>query len=153
MSEVRLSEELAALHNRVDLVNIPFTDRGSRLLVFVRGAEMSVRLAERWVKWENEYGHYRQRIPIIERFQFFDTDGAPLALTPDTYPHVARLQTAQGAFALGAEEFTVENGLLTPTQKPRRRDVLARYGTTLEALYEEPPLTSARAAPAASSPP
>ncbi len=100
MIEARLSEEMAALHNRVDLINIPFTDRGSRLLVFVRGAEMSVRLAERWVKWESEYGHYRQRIPIIERFQFFDADGAPLALTPDTYPHVARLQTAQGAFAL-----------------------------------------------------
>jgi long-chain acyl-CoA synthetase len=59
------------------------------------------------------------------------------------------------AFALAAEEFTIENGLLTPTQKPRRRDVLARYATTLEALYEQPvpSLTAAPGAAAASPPP
>ena len=33
------------------------------------------------------------------------------------------------------QPFTVENGLLTPTLKLKRREVLARYGPALEALY------------------
>jgi long-chain acyl-CoA synthetase len=33
------------------------------------------------------------------------------------------------------EDFTTENGLLTPTLKVRRDDVYARYGQRLEALY------------------
>ncbi|HET9992620.1 MAG TPA: long-chain fatty acid--CoA ligase [Kofleriaceae bacterium] len=38
-------------------------------------------------------------------------------------------------FALVAEDFTPTNGLLTPTLKLRRRDVLARHGALIEALY------------------
>lgn len=45
--------------------------------------------------------------------------------------------------ALIAEDFTVENGLLTPTLKVRRRDVLARYRDLLEGLYR--PAMSSRA--------
>lgn len=39
-------------------------------------------------------------------------------------------------FALVVEDFTTANGLLTPTLKLRRRDVLARHGALIEALYE-----------------
>ena len=39
--------------------------------------------------------------------------------------------------ALLTEDFTVENGLLTPTLKVRRRDVLARYSAVLHGLYEQ----------------
>jgi long-chain acyl-CoA synthetase len=42
------------------------------------------------------------------------------------------------AFAIVGEDFTLENGLLTPTLKLKRRDVLARYGGALEALYARP---------------
>jgi long-chain acyl-CoA synthetase len=35
------------------------------------------------------------------------------------------------------EDFTPDNGLLTPTMKVRRRNVLQRYGIELEALYVE----------------
>lgn len=38
-------------------------------------------------------------------------------------------------FVLVREDFTIENGLLTPTLKVRRRDVLARYRAQLDALY------------------
>lgn len=99
MLQLQGMECLERLHNRIDLISIPFTDRGSRLLVFLRGNELSVRLAERWVKWESEYGHYRQRVPIIERFQLLDEDGAPLVCTADTYPHVAHIQTEPGPFS------------------------------------------------------
>ncbi|MCC7210181.1 MAG: hypothetical protein IT323_22960 [Anaerolineae bacterium] len=86
------------LHNRIDLGNIPFTDRGSRLLLFLRDNTLSIRLAERWVKWERQVGHYRQRPPMIEQFALSDMDGEPLEMTPDTYPHAAGLETRIGRF-------------------------------------------------------
>ncbi len=39
------------------------------------------------------------------------------------------------AFAVIADELTTANGMLTPTLKLKRREVLARYGEALEALY------------------
>ncbi len=41
------------------------------------------------------------------------------------------------AFALIREDFTVENGLLTPSLKVRRKLVLDRYLSSLEALYKK----------------
>jgi long-chain acyl-CoA synthetase len=38
-------------------------------------------------------------------------------------------------FVIAAEDFTVENGMLTPTLKLKRRKVLERYGADLERLY------------------
>lgn len=90
------------LHNRIDLADIPLTERGSRLLLFRRGDELAIRLAERWVKWEKEVGPYRRRPPMIEHFTFTDAAGAPQNLaSTDTYPHVARLSTGLGMFEVG----------------------------------------------------
>ena|SRR5258706_1137894 len=86
------------LHNRIDLVNIPFTDRGSRLLLFQEGNTLFMRLAERWVKWEEQVGHYRKRPPIISDLIFTDADGTPLEISADTYPHLARIVTPVGNF-------------------------------------------------------
>jgi long-chain acyl-CoA synthetase len=41
--------------------------------------------------------------------------------------------------ALLSAEFTVESGVLTPTQKVKRRVVQERYGDVIEALYAEDP--------------
>jgi long-chain acyl-CoA synthetase len=38
-------------------------------------------------------------------------------------------------FHLVAEEFSLANDMLTPTLKVKRRKVLERWGTTLDALY------------------
>jgi putative isomerase len=87
------------LHNRIDLVKIPFTDRGSRLLVFRKENELLIRLAERWTKWEKEYGHYRQRLPVIEHLMLLNADGQQLTFDGmETYPHVAEIATAVGRF-------------------------------------------------------
>lgn len=75
------------LHNRIDLTNIPFGERGSRLLLFRRENALYMRLVERWVKQESSYGHYRQRVPIIDAFTFLDRNGDPLAFETDSHPH------------------------------------------------------------------
>ncbi|MEO8603887.1 MAG: long-chain fatty acid--CoA ligase [bacterium] len=38
-------------------------------------------------------------------------------------------------FALTSEDFTTENGMLTPTLKPKRRAILLKYAAALDALY------------------
>jgi long-chain acyl-CoA synthetase len=40
------------------------------------------------------------------------------------------------SFAILGEDFTIENGLLTPTMKMKRKAIVARYKDTLESLYQ-----------------
>jgi long-chain acyl-CoA synthetase len=56
----------------------------------------------------------------------------------------AAFERPRKCMLLGAD-FSVENGLLTPTLKVRRATVLERYRNALEALYREQP--EARAQP------
>ena len=55
------------------------------------------------------------------------------------------------AFVLTCDPFSSDNGMLTPTLKLRRRDVVARYGRVLDAHDDGgpvPPSPTARRAPA-----
>ena len=54
-------------------------------------------------------------------------------------------------FALVDEDFTADNGMLTPSLKVKRREVLKKWGATLDALYDkkkEKPAPKAEAASA-----
>ena len=42
---------------------------------------------------------------------------------------------AKDSIAVVREPFTIENGLLTPTMKPRRKEIFARWGHLIEAIY------------------
>lgn len=87
------------LRNRIDLINIPFTERGSRLLLFRQAHQFSIRLAERWAKWESQVGHYRKRPPIITSFTFLNHEDQPLTdIRQETYPHVVHLENSIGNF-------------------------------------------------------
>lgn len=86
------------LHNRIDLVNVPFTERGSRLMLFQRGQTLHIRLAERWIKQEKSMGHYRQRQPIIDQFTIVDAEGQAGPITVDTYPDAIHVLTPVGQF-------------------------------------------------------
>jgi long-chain acyl-CoA synthetase len=52
-------------------------------------------------------------------------------------------------FALIAEDFTTENGMLTPSLKLKRRKVLEAYGPLLDGLYAKKPVQAVSAASAA----
>src|SRR5260370_28336359 len=89
---------LEQLHNRIDLTHIPFTDRGTRLMLFRKENELFIRLAERWEKTQSRTGHYRMRPPILKEFAFLDDEGQPLPFEVESYPHLTKLKMAQGTF-------------------------------------------------------
>lgn len=96
------SPYLARLRNRIDLHQTPFTDRGSRVLVLqtVPPHQLAIRLAERWAKRDGPLNDYTKRPPLVEGWQFTDSEGRPLEFTLTTYPHCVECRTAIGTFTL-----------------------------------------------------
>ena len=91
---------LTLLKNRINLWDVPFTERGSRLLVFRGSHYLSVRLAERWFKREGTLSAYRSRPPIIDEWVFTDQDGRLLEFILTTSPHQLEVATRVGSFIL-----------------------------------------------------
>ncbi len=91
---------LTLLKNRISLTQIPFSERGSRLMVFRTNRAFAIRLAERWFKREGQLSSYRTRPPLVDEWQFTDGEGRPLELELTTYPHRVDCVTAVGAFTL-----------------------------------------------------
>ncbi len=94
------SPYLNLLKNRINLRQIPFSERGSRLLVFRSEQHFQVRLAERWFKIDKRISGYRDRPPLIDQWQFLDGNGKPLDFQLTTYPHRLDCQTSIGVFTL-----------------------------------------------------
>lgn len=91
---------LNALRDRIDLQRIPFSERGSRLLVYRTNEHLSIRLAERWFKLDQQLSAYRSRPPIIDDLVFLDGEGNPLPFDICTYPHRLDCLTSAGRFTL-----------------------------------------------------
>lgn len=91
---------LNLLKDRIDLRQIPFSDRGSRLLVFRSDDHLFVRLAERWFKREPKLSAYRERPPLIDDWVFTDGEGQLLPFQLTTYPHCIEIRTPVGKFTL-----------------------------------------------------
>ena len=92
------SEYLNLLKNRINLSQIPFSDRGSRLLLFQSNGHFTIRLAERWFKREGQLSAYRKRAPLIDQWFFTDADENPLQAKVTTYPHRIDVETKLGTF-------------------------------------------------------
>lgn len=99
MNEVT-SPLVSLLKNRINLNRIPFSERGSRMMVFRGNQHLSVRMAERWFKREGQLSSYRQRRPIIDDWIFTDGEGTPLPFETETYPHRLDCLTPQGIFSI-----------------------------------------------------
>jgi putative isomerase len=95
-----LNSPLEDLRNRIDLEHIPFTERGSRILVMKNGNGLLIRLAERWYKLSRSISAYRQRPPIVEEWVFIDRQGTELKTELDSQPDRVLFHTAIGDFTL-----------------------------------------------------
>lgn len=105
------SKFLNLLKDRIDLHHIPFSDRGSRLLIFQSQQHLLIRLAERWFKREGQLLAYLKRAPLIDQWIFTDGDGTPLELKATTCPHRIDFETAIGTFSLAFVD--IETVLIT----------------------------------------
>jgi glycogen debranching enzyme len=94
------SPYLTLLKDRINLRQIPFSERGARLLVFCTDDHFAVRMAERWYKRTGELSAYRLRPPILEELCFTDGEDRPLPLTLTTYPHCLECHTEAGTFTM-----------------------------------------------------
>jgi putative isomerase len=96
------SSFLERLENRIDITRVPFSDRGSRLLVFKESDRdrLYVKLAERLTAIQPGLDTYRFRPPYIQELCFIDREGMPLAFHLTSYPHALQFQTRLGQFTL-----------------------------------------------------
>jgi putative isomerase len=90
---------LRLLKDRINLAEIPFSERGSRILLQQNSGGFNFRLAERWLKRDHRLSAYRDRVPIIEGWQFCDKNGTPLEMQITTYPHRIDCYTQIGNFS------------------------------------------------------
>jgi putative isomerase len=82
MSRTDISLTLNLLQNMIDVTRVPFSDRGSRLLLF-KDPEQSclfVKLAERLTSLETGLEAHLRRSPFIQDLNLIDESGQPLGL-------------------------------------------------------------------------
>ena len=93
---------LELLENQIDITKLPFSDRGSRLMVFqIPGqSHLYVKLAERLTGIEPGPESYLKRPPFIQNIIFIDGDGEPLDFTVTTTPYMLTFHTQIGDFGL-----------------------------------------------------
>jgi len=96
------SLHLNLLRNHIDITRVPFSDRGSRLMVFrtPHRSCLVVRLAERLTKLQADIDAYRERPPFVREVCLVDEGGELLDFEVVTYPHVVYLRTRLGDFGL-----------------------------------------------------
>ncbi|HEX6035672.1 MAG TPA: hypothetical protein VFY83_14620, partial [Anaerolineales bacterium] len=110
------SEYLNLLRDRVNLREIPFSERGSRLLIFQADRHLTIRLAERWFKRAGDLAAYRHRPPLIDQWVFTDENGNPLDVKTTTYPHRIDFETSLGTFSLAFVDIETVLITLPPAQ-------------------------------------
>jgi hypothetical protein len=101
------SPYLQLLEQRIRIDQVPFSDRGSRLLVYRerRAAHaLTLKLAERLTALTPGLSAYRQRPPFISNLRLVDGEGRPLAFEATTYPHAIVFQTLLGEFILAFQD-------------------------------------------------
>lgn len=93
---------LTMLRNKIDITRVPFSNRGSRLLVYQDTEKHSlyVKLAERLTSLDPALDAYRNRPPFIRELVFTDEHGDSLKFDATSYPHVLYFETRVGEFGL-----------------------------------------------------
>lgn len=96
------SEPLKLLKDQLDITRIPFSDRGSRLLVFKAegGDHLYIRLAERLTAVQPDIEAYLKRPPFVKDLKLIARDGEELRFGLESYPHALYFKTRIGEFGM-----------------------------------------------------
>ena len=97
-----IQPKLTMLRNQLDYTRVPFSDRGSRLMVFKKTDEPKfyIKLAERLTSVEPGIETYLQRPPFIDHLSLIDENGRVLDFEMTSYPNVIYMSTSVGDFSL-----------------------------------------------------
>jgi glycogen debranching enzyme len=101
-SVMTASPYLNLLRNHIDITRVPFSDRGSRLLINQKPGEsrLVVKLAERLTGLDPDIEAYLNRPPFIRDLSLIDEFGEVLDFDLIARPHVLYFHTRLGEFAL-----------------------------------------------------
>lgn len=93
---------MSLLHNHIDTSRVPFSDRGSRLLVFRYPDKSSfyIKLAERLTQLDSDNEAYLKRPPFIQDLTLIDAEGNPLEFRVDSSPYRLVIHTQLGDFEM-----------------------------------------------------
>jgi putative isomerase len=94
------------LRNQINIEQTPFSDRGSRLLLYKeKGASrFYIKLAERLISLDENIEAYLERPAFIREMTLLDEDGQPMPFEVVSYPHILHLQTKVGDFAIAFQD-------------------------------------------------
>jgi putative isomerase len=90
------------LRNQLDFTRVPFSDRGSRLLIYQTAyqCQFYVKLAERLTSIDPGIETYLRRPPFIYNLHLIDAEGELIEFEVTSYPHMLYLNTRLGEFGL-----------------------------------------------------
>jgi putative isomerase len=93
---------LELLKNHIDISRVPFSDRGSRLLIFKTAGQSSLylKLAERLTGIEPGLESYRHRPPLMRDIRLVDEHAEPLDFEVAATPYQLTFHTRIGDFGL-----------------------------------------------------
>lgn len=124
------NDYLETLTNHIDITRVPFSDRGSRLLVF-RYPQLSglyVKLAERLMQLDSDIEAYLHRPPFIQGLYFTGSDGTELPFECETSPSVLTFHTRIGDIRLTfQDERTLAFGFPSDLEAGLRFRVFPQY--------------------------
>lgn len=97
---------LSLLKNQIDITRVPFSDRGSRILVFqhLNRPCLYVKLAERLIHVEPGIESYLRRPPFMDELCLTDEQGQVLDFDLITSPEVLEFGTRIGSFLLAFQD-------------------------------------------------
>ena len=99
---------LDLLRNQLDITQVPFSDRGSRLLVFKEQDQdrLYIKLAERLMGLDSALEAHVHRPPFIQNLGLLGPDGQSLSFSLVTAPDFLVFETEIGTFKLAFQDET-----------------------------------------------
>jgi len=93
---------LSLLHNQIDITQVPFSDRGSRILVnqYPGQSRLYIKLAERLINLQPGLESYLARPPFIQGLTLINESGTALDFEVISSPEKLEFKTDIGSFRL-----------------------------------------------------
>jgi putative isomerase len=124
------SPYLSLLRNQIDITKVPFSNRGSRLLVYQHPDRHSlfIKLAERLLGLEPGLESYLRRPPFISDLTLIDEEGNVLEFDLSTGPDAIYFSTKIGEFGMVFQDLrTISLGIPSNVTAGLRLHVLPEY--------------------------